>query len=133
MDNFGGTTGTLNEGISYIENGQVKYLGAWSQGMMLFNTTASSAYNTEIPLNKALTVMTGKTLTSNDTFTILAAPVNEAACRVVLIGNGTNIPVFTNFDEITGEYDATLNTKNIILFYRLESVNYVNITQTTSV
>lgn len=103
------------------------------KNLLDFNTTASSAYNTEIPLNKALTVMTGKSLTSNDTFTILANPVNEAACKVVLVGDGSHSPVFTNFDEMTGTYDTTNGVKNVILFYRSESVNYVVISQTTSV
>ena len=98
-----------------------------------FNTPVTVAYNTVIPFDKGFTVMTGKTLTTNDTFTIGANPVNESCCKLVLVANGTATPVFTNFDEKTGDWDATNGVKNVLVFYRSESVNYVVISQTVAV
>jgi hypothetical protein len=98
-----------------------------------YNTPVTIAYTTAIPFTRALTIITGKTLESNDTFTIVASPVEGGGAQTWLDGNGTNAPVFTNFDYQSGTYDTTAGVRNLLTMEYIGGKAIVSILNMTAV
>jgi hypothetical protein len=80
-----------------------------------------------------MTIMTGKTLTTNDTFTIAGSPVEGASITTWLDGNGTNIPVDTAFDYKVGTYDQTSGVRNVIVMYYMGGKAFISYSPQTAV
>lgn len=100
---------------------------------LTFATPATIAYTTEIPFTRMLTIITGKTLASNDTLTIGANPVEGAGAQTWLDGNGTNALVLTNFDYQFGDFDSTNGVRNLLTMEYIGAKSIVSIINLTAV
>ena len=98
-----------------------------------FSIPTTIAYTTAIPFTQALTIITGKTLASNDTLTIAANPVEGSGAQTWLDGNGTNTPVFTNFDYQSGTFDNTNGVRNFITMEYIGGKAMISILNMTAV
>jgi hypothetical protein len=111
-----GFTGGSDNDYNDIEKAKVAFI-----------TPATIDYTTEIPFTRALTIITGKTLESNDVFTIAANPVEGGGAQIWLDGDGTHSPGFTAFDYQSGTYAATSGTRNLITIEYLGAKSYISI------
>lgn len=104
--------------ISYDD--LVKFLTA----DLAFLLPATISFSTTISFsgNK---IMTGKTLESNDVFSIAASPVEGTKVKTWLIGNGTHEPDFSAFDYVNGSYDSDSDVRNVIEFEYFGGKSYV--------
>ena len=74
------------------------------------------AYTTNIPFDKSLTIISGKTLETNDVFTIAGNPVEGGGFMMELVGDGdSHEPVLTAFDDVAGTFDSTALVRNLII------------------
>jgi hypothetical protein len=98
-----------------------------------FSTPVTIAYTTEIPFTRALTIITGKSLTSSDVLTIAESPVEGGGAQTWLDGDGSHSPDVSAFDYQSGTYDATSGTRNLITMEYLGGKSYVSILNMTAV
>lgn len=91
------------------------------------------AYQAEIPFTRPLTIITGKSLTTNDTLTIGANPVEGYGAQTWFDGDGSHSPVLTNFDYQNGTYDSTSGTRNLLTFEYIGGKSIVSILNLTAV
>jgi len=82
---------------------------------------------TEIALNRQLTIITGKTLTTNDIFIIASNPIEGCGAQIVLIGDGSHSPVLTACDYQVGTYDSTAAIANLLTFEYINGKVWVSI------
>ena len=76
-------------------------------------------YSTTIPLTYigGGAVMPQTPLTANSVFTPGAAPVAQAACQLILVGDGTHAPTFTAWTNANGySYNAASGARNVYTF-----------------
>lgn len=90
-----------------------------------FLKPSNIAYSTTITFNKALTIMAGKTLATDDVLTIAANPVEGSSVEVVLIGNGTNTLTSSAFNYQSGSFDNTNGTVNFIVMHYANGKSHI--------
>lgn len=100
---------------------------------VVFATPATIAYTTAIPFTRMLTIITGKSLTSNDVLTIAANPIEGAGAQMVLVGDGSHAPDFTAFHQKIGDYDTTAGVKNLITMEYIGGEVWVSIKEGTAI
>lgn len=98
-----------------------------------FSKVETIAYTTEIPFIRALTIITGKLLTSSDVFTIAANPVEGGGAQTWLDGDGSHTLDFLVFDYQSGFYDSTSGVRNLITMEYLGGKSLVSILNLTTV
>jgi len=108
-------------------------LSYFTSGGSDFSTPITISYTTTIPLIRALTIITGKTLTSTDVFSIDSDSVEGGGAQIWLAGDGTNTPDFSAFDYQSGTYDNTSGIRNLITMEYLGGKSYISILNMTAV
>jgi len=98
-----------------------------------FNIPTTISYTTVIPFTRALTIITGKSLITNDTFTIGASPVEGGGVQTWLDGDGTHVPDFSAFDRISGSYDLSIGITNLITMEYLGGTSHISILNETAI
>jgi hypothetical protein len=114
----------LADTANTIKNGSMsKYDYFWLQ----FNIPANVAYTTVIPLNKSHTIITGKTLTSNDALSVASGAIEGGQAEIQLTGDGAHSPVWPSGSVVVGVYD--INAVNIIYFAYVNATLKITIVQ----
>jgi hypothetical protein len=98
-----------------------------------FSTPITIAYTTTIPFTRALTIITGKSLTTSDVFTIASDPVEGGGIQTWLVGDGSHSPDFTAFDYQSGTYSTTAEVYNLITIEYLGGNTFVSILNMTTI
>lgn len=117
---WGGITGTISSQTDL-----------WTY--LNFNIPTTIAYTTSIPFTRALTIITGKSLTTSDVFTIASNPVEGGGAQTHLDGDGSHSPDFSSFDYQSGTYSNTSGIRNLITMEYLGGKSYVSILNMTAV
>jgi hypothetical protein len=92
---------------------------------LVFFKPTNVSYSTTITFNKALTIMAGKTLASNDVLSIAANPIEGASVETALIGNGTNTFDSSTFNYQSGAFDNTNGTVNYIVMHYANGKSHI--------